>query len=58
MSQVQFDFKSAYFLRKENFKIHLFSILNTKQKNNGILMNKAGGSFNLAKIFLNVRVLL
>ena len=38
------------------FKIHLFSILNTKQTNYGIFSNKAGENFNLAKIFLNVRV--
>ena len=44
---------------KENFlilKIHLFSILNTKQTNDGVFSNKAGENFNLAKIFLNVRV--
>ena len=39
-----------------NFEIHLFSILNTKQTNDGIFSNKAGENFNLAKIFLNVRV--
>ena len=37
-------------------KIHLFSILNTKQANDGIFSNKAGENFNLAKLFLNVRV--
>ena len=31
-------------------------MLNTKQTNNGIFSNKAGENFNLAKIFLNVRV--
>ena len=39
-----------------NFKIQLFSILNTKQTNDGIFSNKAGENFKLAKIFLNVRV--
>ena len=39
-----------------NFKIHFFSILNIKQTNNGIFFNKARDNFNLAKIFLNVRV--
>ena len=39
-----------------NFKIHLFSILNTKQTNDGIFSNKAGEKFNLAKNFRNVRV--
>ena len=38
------------------FKIHLFSTLNTKQRNDGIFSNKAGENSNLAKIFLNVRV--
>ena len=37
-------------------KIHLFSILNTKQTNDGIFTNKAEENFNLAKIFLNMRV--
>ena len=57
-SLLQFVFKSACFLRINfcNFKIHLFSILNTKQTNDGIFSNKAGENFNLAKIFLNVRV--
>ena len=32
-------------------QIHLFSILNTKQTNNGIFSNKVGENFNLAKIF-------
>ena len=31
-------------------------MLNTKQTNDGIFSNKAGENFNLAKIFLNVRV--
>ena len=39
-----------------NFKIQLFSILNTKQTNNGIFSNKAGGNFSLAKNGLNVIV--
>ena len=34
-----------------NFKISLFSILNTKETNNVIFSNKAGENFNLAKIF-------
>ena len=57
-SLVQFAFKSACFLRKHvcNFKIHLFSILNTKQTNNAIFSNKTGENSNLAKIFLDVRV--
>ena len=37
-------------------QINLFSILNTKQTNDGIFSNKAGENFNLAKIFLDVRV--
>ena len=32
------------------------SILNTKQVSDGIFSNKAGENFNLATIFLNVRV--
>ena len=57
-SLVQFVFKSACLLENKfcNFKIHLFSILNTKQTNNGIFSNKAGENFNLAKTFLNARV--
>ena len=57
-SLVQFVFKSASFLRKEicNIKIHLFSILNTKQTNDGTFSNKVGENVNLAKIFLKVRV--
>ena len=39
-----------------NFKIYLFSVLNTKQTNGGIFSNMAGENFNLEKIFLNVRV--
>ena len=56
-SLVQFVFKSACFLRKKflQFKIHLFSILSTKQTNDGIFSNKAGENFNLAKTFLDVR---
>ena len=52
-SQVQFAFKSACFLRKQfcNFKIHLVSILNTKQTNDGIFSNKAGENFYLKKNF-------
>ena len=34
-----------------NFEIHLFSIINIKQTNDGIFSNKAGKNFNLAKIF-------
>ena len=45
-SLVQFVFKSACFLRKQ---IYLFSILNTKQTNDGIFLNKAREKFNLAK---------
>ena len=43
-SLVQFAFKSTCFLSKQifQFKIHLFSILNTKQANDGIFSNKAG----------------
>ena len=37
-----------------NFKIYLFSILNTKQTNDGIFSNKAGENFNLAKNFLKL----
>ena len=37
-----------------NFKIHLFSLLNTKQTNNGIFLTKTGENFNLPKIFWNV----
>ena len=33
-----------------------FSILNTKQTNDGIFSYKAGENFSMAKIFLNVRV--
>ena len=43
---------------KTNFailKLIFFSILNSKQTNDGIFSNKAGENFNLAKIFLNVR---
>ena len=46
------------FFKKTNFavsKIHLFSILNTKQINDGSFSNKAGENFNLVKIFLNER---
>ena len=39
-----------------NFKIHLFSFLNTKQINDGVFSNKTEENFNLAKIFWNVRV--
>ena len=35
-----------------NFKIHLFSILNTIQTNHGIFSNKTGEKFNLAKSVL------
>ena len=33
-----------------NFRIHLFSFLNTKQTDDGIASNKNGENFNLAKI--------
>ena len=46
-SLVQFVFKSACFLGK----INLFSILNTKQANDGNFSNKARENFNLTKIF-------
>ena len=36
--------------------MYLFSILNAKQTNDGIFPNKAGENFNLAKIFLHVRI--
>ena len=36
--------------------MNLISILNTKQINDGIFLNKAGENFNLEKIFLKVRV--
>ena len=39
-----------------NFEIHLFSILDTKQINDGIFLNKTGENVNLAKLFWNVRV--
>ena len=39
-----------------NFKIHLFSILNTKQTKDGIFLNKAVENFNLEKVFWNMRV--
>ena len=54
----QFVFKSACFFKKKlcSFKIHSFSILNTKQTNDGIFSNMAGENFILAKIFLDVRV--
>ena len=57
-SLVHFAFKSACFLKNKfgNFKILSFSILNTKQTNDGIFSNKAGENFNLEKFFLNVKV--
>ena len=57
-SLVQFAFKSTCFLSKQifQFKIHLFSILNTKQANDGIFSNRTKENFNFAKTFLNVRV--
>ena len=56
-SLVQFVFKSACFLRKQILQFsNSLSILNTKETNNGIFSNKAGENFNLAKMFLNVRV--
>ena len=39
-----------------NFKINLFSLLNTKQTNDGNFSKKIGENFNLAKILWNVRV--
>ena len=44
---VQFVFKSACFLREQilQFKIDLFSILNTKQTNYGIFWKKAEEKF-------------
>ena len=53
-SLVQFAIKSAYFLRKQILQFRnsfFFSILNTKQTNDGIFLNKAGENFNLANIF-------
>ena len=48
---------TVYFENKFfNFKIHLYSILNIKQTTDSIYSNKAGESFNLEKIFLDVRV--
>ena len=46
-------FSVSLFFKKTNcnFKIHLFSILSTKQTNDGIFSNKATENFNLAKIF-------
>ena len=38
-----------------NFEIHLFSFLDTKQRNDGIFLSITGDNFNLAKIFWNVR---
>ena len=37
-----------------NFKIHLFSLLRTKQKIKVFFLNKAGENFNLAKISLEL----
>ena len=44
---VQFVFKPACFSRKQiySFKIHLFSSLNTKQTNDGILFEQGWGIF-------------
>ena len=39
-----------------NIKTHLFSFLNTKQRNDGIFLNTSGDNFDLANIFWNVRV--
>ena len=56
-SLVQFVFESAFYENQFCYLIiHLFSILNTKQTNDGLFSNKAGENFNLVKIFLNVRV--
>ena len=51
---VQFVFKSACFFKNKfcSFKIHLFSVLNTKQTNDGIFSSNAGENFTLAKICL------
>ena len=55
---VQFVLNQSVFQENRiyNFKIHLFSFLNTKQTNAGIFLNKTGENFNLAKIFWNMRV--
>ena len=57
-SLVQFVFKSVCFSGKQNLQFQnlLFSCLNTKQKNDGIFLNKAGENFNLATVFWNVGV--
>ena len=39
-----------------NFKIHLFTFLNTKQTNDDNFSNKTGENFNFVKIFWNMRV--
>ena len=39
-----------------NFKINLFSFLNTKETSDAIFLNTTGDNFNLAKLFWNVRV--
>ena len=39
-----------------NFKINLFSFLNSKQGNDSIFLNTTRDNFNLAKIFWNMRV--
>ena len=45
---VQFVFKQPVFQKNKiyNFKIHLFSFLNTKQTDDGIFSNKTGENFN------------
>ena len=39
-----------------NFKVHLFSFLNSKQKNDCIYFFNAEENFSLVKIFWNLRV--
>ena len=55
---IRFVFKSVCFseIKIYNFKIHLFSFLETRQTNDSIFSNMTGENFNLAKIFWNVRV--
>ena len=53
-SLVQFVFKSVCFQENKicNFKVQLFSFLNTKQTNDVIFLYKNEKNFNLAKKFL------
>ena len=57
-SLVQLVFKSACFLRIQILQFQNSFIFNFKHqaKYDGIFSNKAGENFNLAKIFLDVRV--